>query len=234
MSAEFVVEGMALAAINAKRFAEDSLFLYKANRNHAAAVTAVIAIENVGRGRRMLNLILEPKLDPTTEQFPVRPEIDKQKFLDDIRSDHEAEIRTGVVSLQFSAASPVDMSKFHQHAQELGRFPAGTPEHAEALKRIKRAVTKLFNKTTTGFHETRTIQQYIEPDDNCTIWNEPQDAAEQRVRDLIVNSINNYNFLLAQITGNSRMMRILQQKSLADQLVAIPPPSFVQAEAGQG
>jgi hypothetical protein len=226
VSAEFVVEGVALAALNAKRFAEDALFLYHSNRYHSSAISAVIAIENVGRARRILQLILESKVDPASNQFPVRPEIERQELLKNIRSHHEAEIRTGIVSLQFSANSPVDMSKFNKHAREVGQFPAGTPEHTNAVKQVKRAVKKMFEKITTEFHETRTIQQYVEPDDDCTVWNEPQDAAEQRVRDLIINAINNYNFLISQIISNTRMMEILAQKALVDQMTPLPQPDL--------
>jgi hypothetical protein len=37
IKAEFVVEGLALAVLNAKRFAEDSIFLYHAKRHHSSA-----------------------------------------------------------------------------------------------------------------------------------------------------------------------------------------------------
>jgi hypothetical protein len=178
----------------------------------------------------MLQLILEPKLNPATNQFPIRPEIERQELLDNIQSKHEAEIRTGIVSLQFSVNSPVDMSKFDKHAREVGKFLPGTPEHTNAVKQVKRAVKKVFDKTTTGFHETRTTQQYIEPDDDCTVWNEPQGAAEQRVRDLIVNAINNYNLLISQITGNCRMIEISKQKDLVDQIIPLPQPDFRPAQ----
>jgi hypothetical protein len=118
------------------------------------------------------------------------------------------------------------MSEFNKHTQEIQKFPPGTPEHAEALKRVRTSVKRLFAKTTTGFHVTRTIEQYVEPDSECAVWNEAQDAAEQRVRDLIVNATNNYNFLTAQIAGNKRMMDILRQKGLADRLTPLPPVDF--------
>lgn len=227
VKAEFVVEGVARAALNAKRFVEDSLFLYHAKRLGSASITAVIAIENVGRARRILQTILENAVDPATGQFLVKAEIEKEPFLDSIRSKHEAGIRTGIVSLQFAAASPVDMSDFNERIQELQQFPKDTPEHPEVVKKVKRALKKVFDKTTSGFHVTRTIEQYVEPHDECTVWSETQDAPEQRVRDLIVNAKNNYNFLVAQITGNKRMMEILQQKSLADQLTPLPTADFL-------
>lgn len=230
VKAEFVVEGVALAAVNARGFAGDALFLYQAGRPHSAAVLAVIAIENVGRGRRMLQQILESQVDPANGQFPVKPEVDQGTFLDSIRSNHEAEIRTGVVCLQFAASSPVDMSEFNTHANELAKFSPGTPEHATSVKQIKRAVQRIFNKATTGFHSTRTMRQYVEPDDGCTVWNEPQESAGQRVRDLIVNAINNYNFLASQITRNDRIMAILRGKGMADRLMQIPFPEFRAAE----
>lgn len=220
---DFVAEGAALAALNAKRFVEDSLFLYHAKRFGSAAIIAVIAIENVGRARRMLGQILEKTPDSATGQFPVRSEIDGEAFLKGIRSKHEAEIRTGIVSLQFAATSPVDMSEFDKHAKELQRFPSGTAEHAEAAKKLKRAVKKVFDRTTTEFHVTRTIHQYVEPNNNCTVWNEPQNATDQRVRDLIVNASNNYNFISSQIIGNNRMRAILEQKGIAQQLTQLLP-----------
>jgi hypothetical protein len=226
VKADFVVEGIALVALNAKRFVEDSIFLYQAKRRGSAAITAVIAIENVGRGRRMLNQILESTIDPTTRQFPVRPEIDRKAFLDCIKSRHEAGIRTGVVSLQFTATSPVDMSEFAKYAEELQQFPLGSEENLVALKKLKKSIEKVFNKTTTGFHVTRTIEQYVEPDAKCTVWNEPQNAPDQRVQDLIVNAANNYNFLTAQITGNDRLMTILRQKGVVHQLTQLPPLDF--------
>jgi hypothetical protein len=230
VKAEFVVEGVGLAALSARQFADDSLFLYQAKRLKSAAVNAVIAIENVGRARRMLGQILKSRIDPATGQFPVKADIDREKFLDSIRSRHEAEIRSGIVSLQFAATSPVDMSQFNKYASDADKFPSGTPEHAEALERLTKAVMKMFNKTTTGFHLTRTIQQYVEPDDECTVWNEPQDATEQRVRDLVVNAINNYNFLVSQITGNKQMMAILQQKGIADQLTGLSFPNLSSSQ----
>jgi AbiV family abortive infection protein len=227
VNAEFVVEGVARAALNAKRFVEDSLLLYSAKRLGSASIIAVIAIENVGRAKRMLQTVLENAVDPGTGQFPVKSEIEREQFLDSIRSAHEPGIRTGIEILQFASTSPVDMSDFNARIQDLQQYPKHTPEHPEVVKRLKRALKKVFDKTTTGFHVTRTIEQYVEPDDECTVWNETQDAPEQRVRDLIVNAKNNYNLLVARITGNKRMMDILQQKGLADQLTPLPTADFL-------
>jgi AbiV family abortive infection protein len=215
VKSDFVIEGLARAALNAKRFIEDALFLYHAKRLGSASIISVISLENVGRARRMLQQVLDT-LDPVTNQFQIRAEIDKDAFLDSIRSNHKTEIRAGTVGLQFAASSPVDMSEFNQRIQELQQFPKEAPEHFEILKKVKRSLGKVFNKTTTDFHLTRTIEQYIEPDDACTAWNEPHDAQEQRVRDLIVNTTNNYNFLVAQITGNNQMIETLRVKGLAD------------------
>jgi hypothetical protein len=85
VKAEFVVEGVARAALNAKRYVEDSLFLYHAKRLGSASITAVIAIENVGRARRILQTILENAVHPATGQFPVKAEIERATFLGSIR-----------------------------------------------------------------------------------------------------------------------------------------------------
>ena len=135
VKAEFVVEGVARAALNAKRFVEDSLFLYHAERLGSASITAVIAVENVGRARRMLQTILEKAVDPATGQFPVKAEIERETFLESIRLKHEAGIRTGIVSLQFAATSPVDMSEFNERIQELQQFHKDAPEHPEVVKK---------------------------------------------------------------------------------------------------
>ena len=223
---DFVVEGIALAALNAKRFVEDSIFLYKAKRRGSAAIIAVIAIENVGRGITMLQQILEKTIDLTNGQLQLKTETEQKAFLDSIRSTHEVAIRTGLASLQFAATSPVDMSEFDKYAKELQKYAPGTERHSAALQNLRRSVRKVFNKTTSGFHITRTIEQYVEPDTKCKVWNEPQNASEQRVRDLIVNGINNCNFLVARITGNARMMTILQNKGLVQQLTQLPPVDF--------
>ena len=96
----FVLEGVVRAARNAKRFMEDAILLYEAERYGSAYIIGVLAIENVGRGRWMLQQILEATIDEKTKQFGVKTEIDGKTFRDNIRSKHETTIRTGTVSLQ--------------------------------------------------------------------------------------------------------------------------------------
>lgn len=216
-----MLQGAILAARNARRFVEDSVVLLHDNRFGSASITAVIAIENVGRARRILQQILEGKIDPATGQFGVKPEIERAKFLKNIRTDHATTIRAGLSSLQFSVTSKIDMTEFNKLIQALQNSAPGTAGRAAVTKKLRRAGGKVFNKATTGFHFTRTIEQYVEPDDKCATWNEPNQVKEEQVRELIVNAITNYNLFVAEMTANKQLVSLMQE-GVVDDLKPLP------------
>ncbi len=115
------------------------------------------------------------------------------------------------------------MSEFDKWVKEAQLFSVGTPEHAKAVKKLKRAGEKLFNNTATNWHFARTSEQYVEPNVTCTSWNEPQSTTRQQVHDLIINGYNNHRFLVSQIRGHSELVKMLSQESL-DTLQDLPLP----------
>jgi AbiV family abortive infection protein len=223
LQASFVLEGAVLAASNARRFLDDTIYLYQAKRYGSAHITGILAIENVGRGWRILRQILENSLDPSTGQLTVKTEVDGKQFSNNIRQDHHQTIRTGIMSLQFGATSDIDMTEFDKWVKEAQLFSVGTPQHAKAVKKLKRAGEKVFNNTTTDWHLARTIEQYVEPNVTGTSWNEPQSATRQQIHDLIINGYNNHRMLVIQIRSHKLLVNMLSQKAL-EGLQALPLP----------
>jgi len=84
---ELAIEGAVRALRNAKRIAQDALSLYESGHYESACILAVIALENVGRGRRM-HLYVKNSIILATRQPMFTKPMDASQFMEEMRQEH--------------------------------------------------------------------------------------------------------------------------------------------------
>ena len=223
VSDELAIEGAVRAVRNAKRIAQDALAMYETAHYESACILGVIALENVGRGRRM-HLYAKNPVNPTTRQPMFTKPMEASQFMAEVRQYHEQTIRSGIVTLQFRSAPGSDPL-----FKAIGDAPVGSAERQDAVTKFKKFVQKLFNKSSQEFHKARTFVQYLELNDQGTLWNDPQNVNQEDAYDLVLNVASNIGLFVSEIMGDALAIPIVEQLGIKEELEKpLSPPTVLQ------
>lgn len=215
----FLIDGTILAAQNAKRFLEDSISLFNLEKYGSASIIGVIALENIGRGR-WLREQLHDIYDPKTKQVRQRRPIEQNDFRDALIQDHQRTIRTAMTTLQLPPAEENDL-----FLEDFQKTEPGTPERATALAKFKHRIAKVFNIAAANFHETRTLVQYVDPDQACMRWRNPQNVSKKTASQLLNNIYSNYQIFSSELFADPKVGPVVAERNLKSELeISVPRP----------
>ena len=157
----------------------DAIALFDRGSHASAVALALLAREELGRYRILLELWH-------------RAADGKAVSVDEVRracEDHVTKQRRAQMSIVYRAGGPGGLTDIIDRRI---RARPGTPEFQQADEQLKQCDELKLKRTPANRHSTRMRAMYVDISDDGTGWNRPTAMTEGEAKDCLVDAVNDY------------------------------------------